>query len=194
MGCDIHGVLQTRYGQNDTWRTECEIERGRNYRLFAVLAGVRNGYGFAGVKTHDPVGPIAEPRGLPGDFERDGDEHNWYFDERKTWMGDHSFSWLTLAEMKDWPHWDRPLAETGIVSLEVFKKWDGKSAPESWCGGVGGPNVIVGTPDNLKNATYVEIGWESRTMRDCCKTFLKWLDYVESAHGQNCRIVFGFDS
>ena len=35
--------------------------------LFAILAGVRNGYGFAGCDTGDGFRPIAPPRGLPGD-------------------------------------------------------------------------------------------------------------------------------
>lgn len=193
MGCDIHGVLQSRNGEG--WITECEIERGRNYRLFAVLAGVRNGFGFAGIKTHEPVDPISEPRGLPVDFGADEDEHRWDdYTERATWMGDHSHSWLTLAEIKNWPHWDRPLAEIGVVPIGVFGTWDGRSAPEAWCGGVSGPGVVVGTPGATEGASHVEISWSSRTMRDCCRTFLKWLDYVESAHGPDCRIVFGFDS
>src|SRR5215469_11787636 len=32
----------------------------RNYDLFAILAGVRNGSGFGGCDTGDPVVPIAE--------------------------------------------------------------------------------------------------------------------------------------
>jgi hypothetical protein len=40
----------------------------RNYDLFAMLAGVRNGRGFAGIKTGDGFIPISEPRGWPADL------------------------------------------------------------------------------------------------------------------------------
>ena len=35
--------------------------------VFAALADVRNGYGFAGVPTHEAIKPISEARGLPED-------------------------------------------------------------------------------------------------------------------------------
>jgi len=38
---------------------------GRNYRVFGLLAGVRNGTGFGGVKTGEPVEPFFPRRGLP---------------------------------------------------------------------------------------------------------------------------------
>jgi hypothetical protein len=60
MGCDIHGVWQRKVG--DAWEdVSSEYEQGRDYRLFAVLAGVRAG--------ECAPRPIAEPRGLPDDFE-----------------------------------------------------------------------------------------------------------------------------
>lgn len=58
MGTDIHGVFQAF--DNGQWRdVESSYEQDRHYQLFAVLAGVRNGYGFAGVPTGEPVTPIA---------------------------------------------------------------------------------------------------------------------------------------
>ena len=45
MGCDIHGVVQSRWSNGD-WHTECEMEDSRNYKLFAILANVRNGLGL----------------------------------------------------------------------------------------------------------------------------------------------------
>lgn len=44
---------------------------GRNYNLFAILADVHNGYGFAGCDTGDPFVPIAPPRGLPDDVTQE---------------------------------------------------------------------------------------------------------------------------
>lgn len=40
----------------------------RNYDWFAILANVRNGRGFAGVKTGQGFDVIAEPKGLPNDI------------------------------------------------------------------------------------------------------------------------------
>lgn len=42
---------------------------GRDYNLFAFLADVRNGRGFAGSYRHEPVGPQFPDRGLPADID-----------------------------------------------------------------------------------------------------------------------------
>lgn len=89
MGCDIHGRVQRRYDNREKWFDDGEIEDARNYPLFAALAGVR-GYGLG-------IAPISEPRGLPADNAEAPDDF---------WFGDHSYSWLTLAEIRDWPGWD----------------------------------------------------------------------------------------
>ena len=69
MGTDIHGVFQRHDPATKTWHdVESKYEQGRHYQLFAVLAGVRNGTGFAGVVTGEPVEPISRPRGYPADF------------------------------------------------------------------------------------------------------------------------------
>lgn len=68
MGTDIHGVFQRRNPETKQWEDiPHKYEMNRHYQLFAMLAGVRNGTGFAGVKTGEPVKPISEPRGVrPG--------------------------------------------------------------------------------------------------------------------------------
>lgn len=69
MGTDIHGVFQRRVPQTGAWEDiPHRYEMGRHYQLFAVLAGVRNGTGFAGVVTGEAVKPISEPRGYPDGF------------------------------------------------------------------------------------------------------------------------------
>lgn len=117
MGCDIHMVAEHRKDGRwtrvlppehawDPWLVEQnwlddarqEWFHNRNYALFGVLAGVRG---------DGP--PIAEPRGLPGDvgeevramIDNDGRDSDVY------WLGDHSFSWLTLDEILAYD-WDRP--------------------------------------------------------------------------------------
>jgi hypothetical protein len=68
MGTDVHAVWQAKKG--DKWvDIESTWDQNRHYFLFAWLADVRNGFGFAGIPTHDPIKPISERRGLPDDFE-----------------------------------------------------------------------------------------------------------------------------
>lgn len=109
MGCDIHGpVIYAR--QDDRLVTSARRimelgQFGRDYRLFAILANVRN---------DDSVTPIAEPRGFPPD----GVDYFGY--EASDWDGStakaiasgcgaphrevlmdscHSLSWLTTDEV-----------------------------------------------------------------------------------------------
>lgn len=119
MGADIHGVVQTRWARNpagqERWRSVMEIEGGRNYALFAALANVRN-YG--------DITPISEPRGLPEDFETDGDEVKLAYSDGKVWMGDHSYTWLTLEELLDWDGWDQKLDDGTLEEYcRTFWRW-----------------------------------------------------------------------
>lgn len=207
MGTDIHGVLQRAYkvGGKQYWRTECEMERGRNYCLFAALAGVRNGYGFAGVPTHNPITPISEPRDWPDDFDLTSIRGripgvDWDEEEEELWLGDHSFSWLTLEEVINWDGWDQPLSECGYISREQYDAWDRKSPPEGgWSGGISGRDVVtvdscVPGWDAYKDWTHVRAYWQ-RPLRETCETFLAWARYAaERTKGYDARIVFGFDS
>jgi hypothetical protein len=105
MGCDIHAMIErkSRYG----WVNSGDPDVGRNYEMFAVLAGVRN---------YDGITPIAEPRGLPS-FKAfktysDGEQYiEWAdYNEKPCYemeamaerygVDGHSHSWLTLVEIK----------------------------------------------------------------------------------------------
>ena len=107
MGCDIHGVFQRYDKESKTWQDiESAYDQDRHYFLFGILANVRG-----------DDSPIAEPRGLPADFEIVGGDHpisdirhafpsrkQWYKagEPLVVWMGDHSRSWLTGEEMLAW--------------------------------------------------------------------------------------------
>lgn len=54
MGADIHAWVETK--DSNHWYRVAEVQLGRNYRLFSLLAGVRGS-----------EGPLVEPRGLPDD-------------------------------------------------------------------------------------------------------------------------------
>jgi hypothetical protein len=194
MGTDIHGFLESRRRLSQGWFRECEIDDSRNYVVFAVLADVRNGYGFAGVPTHQPLKPIAEPRGLPEDRTAG------YGDDADGEFGDHSFSWLTLAEIADWPGWDQTLHEEGWIRREQYAAWlEHPGVPRGgWSGGVSGRSVVHA--DHAANQfpdgwTHVNVSW-TRPLREPCATFLAWLDYAKAKVGdeREGRVVFGFDS
>jgi hypothetical protein len=168
--------------------------RDRNYTVFSVLAGVRNdGY----------VKPIATPRGLPDGIADDGE------------YGDHSFSWLTLAELRAYD-WHQSIHDEGWVDAETFKKWDAAGAkgnPEQWCGAVGGGAVEHVThsrmreyiADGMKESPVIEriagkrsfytlIQWDV-PLTDYCKHFLSFLETLSAIGAdEDVRIVFGFDS
>ncbi|MFF8831298.1 hypothetical protein [Streptomyces sp. NPDC015131] len=197
MGTDIHGVLQTRYAAGGYWYTDCRMEDDRNYRLFAALADVRNGAGFAGVKTHEPIEPIAAPRDWPKDFNLDSTKGVTCGYDEEPWLGDHSFSWLSLPEVMDWKGWDQPLNECGYISRAEYESWDRVSPPpKGWSGGISGRNIVLaedGVPPP-PGWTHVRVYW-TRPLRESCETFLAWTRYAAAkAGGYEARIVFGFDS
>lgn len=69
MGTDIHSVFQKYDQLSKKWiDVSHRYDEDRHYQLFSVLAGVRNGFGFGGVVTGEPVQPIAPDRGFPKDF------------------------------------------------------------------------------------------------------------------------------
>lgn len=139
-----------------------QIYHDRNYDVFGVLADVRNGTGFAGVDTGDGFEPISEPRGLPVDLSeevlaalaRNGqdatgeyvggseeDEDDWSdATEKCGWLGEHSFSWVTLREVLEYD-WSRATKKRGWVDPWNFELYRRNGSPYSWSGGISGANV-----------------------------------------------------
>lgn len=162
MGCDIHLFVEKR--EDGVWRPSDKLVRrneddkddpdgaiayedykalfysGRNYDLFAMLASVRNGYGFAGVITGAGFTPIAQPKGLPSDVSPEIEEmsDDWGVDG-------HSHSHLTLRELLDYD-WTQRTQQQGWVEFREWLKWsrwargEGRG-PEIYCGGVSGRDV-----------------------------------------------------
>jgi hypothetical protein len=210
MGTDIHGVFQ-RHDAGKFVDVPSEYDFNRHYQLFAVLADVRNGTGFAGVQTGEVVKPIAEPRGLPDDFKADDDVHPiasielmapWkrrYHEEGEpleVWMGDHSHSWLTSDEMLSWFENAPSVVQRGVVSREQYDAWDKQSRPASYCGGIAGFGVLVidecevGKTDEAW--THVNVTWES-PLKEELAYFFNEVKRLHDLHG-GVRFVFGFDS
>ena len=89
MGCDIHYMVQIQTSPG-IWknRPDWKFFDGRSYNLFGVLANVRN-YG--------ELPYISDPRGFPEDVELD--DTICAYEILGRWLGDHSFTYLTLAEL-----------------------------------------------------------------------------------------------
>ena len=191
MGCDIHLRIEKRVGGsqwcNVPWT--CEDHRkwpmeqpdqdavempdsldGRNYNLFAILADVRQ-------KTWgERLEPIAQPRGIP----RDSPLYSEEYADIEPWIGDHSFSYVTLKELQDYP-WQDPYRYTAWVSKEQAEQFalDGKQ-PKSWAGGM---------------SNGVQISWIStieKAVREWNKDVLPVL--AKLGDPEDVRLVFGFDS
>lgn len=227
MGCDIHMRVEVRRDgkwerveqvptRPCSWREEgdhagcwnCQgtgvVQRpyhDRNYTVFSVLAGVRNdGY----------VTPIAAPRGLPDDVTRAAPKVNEDGDDESQWeYGDHSFSWLTVAEVLAYD-WQRQLKDEGWVDKATFAKWDAAGAS-------GGPDGMYSKsvagglvrhvshsdmrrriakpyPWEYNDAPYTPLQWTVK-VADYCEHFLAFVNSLAPlGEPSEIRLVFGFDS
>ena len=193
MGCDIHTVMQVK--RKNGWKTIYSNVGGedRDYNSFAVLADVRNGSGFAGVKTGDGWVPIDFPRGLPEDFVTVGydltapnaphipggevylDFNHTYQEEGDftQWMGDHIHSYVSLQEIEWWIEKAMPerYTRTGVVELEEFIRIKDKKLkrPNNWSGGVfgGGTKTVDASEFDPKDntITHIRIQWTEEAHR-----------------------------
>jgi len=187
---------------SDDWESNAKLTyhpyKNRNYVLFAFLANVRNGYGVAGCDTGDVITPIAMPRGIPEDASD-------YYKEHCEKYLEHTPSWLTLDELKN-AKWDQKICKRGVLSEDEYKQYLEEGSPQTWCGGISGPNVICLTEKEYRGLKtkdpekryYIQVEWYP-VLKDYCEEFyketipsleklLEW-DYV-----QDVRIVFYFDS
>jgi hypothetical protein len=168
MGCDIHLYVERR--ENGKWVTCDAWEKdpgdggrasvpykksfyhGRNYDLFAIFADVRNGRGFAGVKTGEGFTPISPPRGIPADCCAE------YRDVAEGWGVDgHSHSWLTVADIMSYD-WTQTTTKRGVVRPQEWAAWKLNGQPESWCGGIGGSGILTVSPQRMEAAAKVVTG------------------------------------
>lgn len=183
---------------------------GRDYDTFALLAGVRNGVGFAGKKRCDAVEPAFEGRGIPDDTSFEVEGSHWL-------GGDHSHTFCSYKEAVS-VNWSRETRMFGFVPLDHWAEWKANCSPcpISWCGGVSQDciseelaqvRVANGDvpkrhdPDNPFGAylgEYVESSWVMRPTAD--SPFRLWLlsgkmQALANKHGQeNIRICISFDS
>lgn len=154
MGTDIHLYVERRVGgawvSCDSWTADGEVDydqrfyRERNYDLFAILADVRNGSGFAGVRTGDGFVPIAAPRGWPKDCSP----------ELQKIEVDHTPGWLTVAELMAYD-WTQEARKQGWVRLKEWARWRISGAPQEWAGGIDGKSIRK-LPEGVVDAAWEE--------------------------------------
>jgi len=232
MGTDIHFYVQKRHPEKpeewvfmeapaptEEFDIKWEKDHGdkdwfrrswyssRNYNLFAILANVRNGAGFAGLDTGDGFQTMtSELRGLPDDFEvtkwmrkHDDPEHS------------HSLNWVSLKEVLEFPWKDLETNHRGWVGEGEFKTWleSKQKGPNSWSGGISGRSVRhvdVGMMTNIVQGKltreegisyYCKLEWAETYWESCqffCETVLPQLEELADGDPSSVRLVFWFDS
>lgn len=96
MGTDAHVFLEVKL--NGVWHLHSHPITPRNYRLFGIMAGVRD----------NSVDPVCEPKGLPDDLSV---VTQYYV---KYWEGDfHTASWFTVDELN---HLFRKCEDAELIS------------------------------------------------------------------------------
>jgi hypothetical protein len=217
MGCDIHiyveRKIEGKWVSADHWATDPDgytdavnpIYDGRNYRLFAILANVRN-YSRAWYN------PISEPKGLPDDVSHEVSEQ-----ANERWSTDgHSHSFFTLAEIKAFD-WQQKVIESGFVHEQEFADFMETGRPSGWSQATD-PRYPRLSNEEMKEVVnrkianqqmlnsllrggypeYVtEVSWEWTYAEAAGHFYAKTIPRLEMlsyGNPENVRIVFWFDS
>jgi hypothetical protein len=220
-------VEQAARPDDDGWyatRARVTWYDDRNYASFAILANVRNGGGvFSAGQWFEP---IAEPRGLPNDmsadvqyvfdrYERDEESNE---NDHDICPGDHSASWVTLAELERYDA-NRRTEERGVISYADFcareDRGESGTQPREWAGAVWQRGGVTITEEEARmrrrypglvhsdipdDKVSVEVRWVHRIL-DCCPGLfgrlvpgLQRLRDREGVTSDDVRVVFNFDS
>ena len=189
MGCDIHFYVETLgddglWKSSDLWVQDDDFPHvdyknrfydDRNYDLFAILANVRNGIGFAGIKTGSGFNYIEEPRGLPDDVSPEVRAAS------EAWDCDgHSHSWFTVAELRAFD-WNQKTQHEGFVDIDGFKHYLQTGKPNSWCGDVFGPDVEKVSIDDMMDIVK---GTFNTTPQKTYYTLVTWTEKYSDSVGQ----------
>jgi hypothetical protein len=183
MGADIHFYVEKKV--DGVWQIHGDVERedygdgdvyvsvksgfcdDRCYNAFAILADVRNGRGFAGIRTGEGFNPISAPRGIPEDAS------DVYKEITDRWESDgHSHSYHTLGQLLNYD-WMQETKLQGWTLIKDYLPWvlRGKrsSGPDRYCGAVSGGSIKHLTQDEADDivAQYKKMSWEEK------ETYLK---------------------
>lgn len=137
---DYYNKNDERYSGKKYLKSDHPIEF-RDYWLFAALADVRNGIGWAGIITGAPIEPIAYPRGLPDDISTE------LYEGTKTdpalWLGEHTYSYLTLRELSDYD-WEQECIIYGYCRFEEYVLWKSGTdeLPKTYCDDIFAKSIV----------------------------------------------------
>jgi len=211
VGTDIH--ISPEFYNNGRWqRLQITLDVHRNYNVFAVLANVRNGTGFAGIVTGGGYEAIAERRGLPanaspetrdyfglkpGDSNADID-HSGYF---------HSATWLRLDEILNY-NWNKVTWHRGVLAESQWEEYQTYGEPvNGYSGDVSGGKVVILTTEQMRDlkesrmrrddskSYFFEVKWSTTYWEDC-KHFVEHLRdrLLPVGKPEHIRLVIAFDS
>lgn len=195
---DEYQMIANAPGVYEDW-----IFDGRNYDLFAILADVRNGYGFAGCETGEGFNPIDQPRGLPDDVssivEKASEE--WGIDG-------HSHSFITLRELLEYD-WEQKTVQYGWVNDQVYQKFKDANDPYPCCGSVFGKTIVHLSNEEMDQLLsgdlpreedkkyYTQIQWGESYKEAVGSFYTESIPALKELAGKDIddvRIVFWFDN
>lgn len=207
MGTDIHMIAERKVTDGE-WHPLPVPGRfqKRNYRFFAAIGDVRNGFGFAGCKTHTPIKPVQSGRGLPDDISQVAKD--WFLNTDLEseegifgFPGEHSEGYATLAEIKEF---EIPIVDvSGFVDEYTYQEWKdgGSEQPENWCGGIGGPGIIKVAEseyDKEKDYSvpvYIYATWQAKLLdKGLLYDLIEWMESCKTSSSYDVRVLFNFDS
>lgn len=174
----------------------------RNYDLFAILADVRNGRGFAGVLTGGFFDPLDEPRGLPEDAS------SLVARQSEGWgMDGHSHSWFTLQELQiAFQTWGKSNWHVGYVNDEEYRYFKTYGKPNNWeifTSSMKFKEIANEEMEKLVNeekptdGLFTKITWEESYQNSVGEEFVRLVhqDLPKVAKDpDSVRIVFWFDN
>lgn len=189
-----------------------EVFHNRNYDLFGILANVRNGRGFAGIPTGQGWPSIAPGRGFPDGIDPEsynrGDDDAYVRGVPSGYMGDHSFTYVTLNELQafDWDGVSTTLY--GVISEEEYltrKDAGTVTGPDSYCGDISGNGIGVYSnaasyeqakaAGTLAARPFVRISWVETAREATYDWPGKVIPFLEGiGKGRPVRLLLGFDS
>ena len=190
MGTDIYPVVEVRQGDGP-WTAvlppgECGYSSwdfGRSYDSFAVLAGVRNGVGFAGIDTGDGFKPISKRRGLPEDRHLRNKEN----------YGEYGHSWLLVSEILAYD-WEQKTKKRGWIPKAQADPPDGPNASGPDCAHEWKLAHAAAVYGDARE-DFVQAEWEV-TYREACGSIFRFIGMIQEAlpgvDPERIRIIFGF--
>lgn len=209
MGSDIYGSFQKQTLPGIWVDIETEYKFNRHYQFFAFIGDVRNGYGFAGIKTGEPIKSPLAHRDLPGEIKKLNEEYENYgqYVDDCTYYGEYSRSHFLLKEYLESLNTLGNITKTCIISKEDHLEWSKTSVLESGLrkepecstfGGIYGKDILVVNDNAVElneytSYTHVRIEYEIN-LKDEFQYFTDEVNRLIEVHGTDqIRFVYGFD-